>query len=352
MFRAHRTDTRRRLLVALLVAAVAIAFSPIAAISAHALTDDAYEPNDEENGVKPAISVGQIVSANLAPNSNHGGSASMANDYYSFTIAEAAPYTIEFNHAVPAGATEASFANVSVRTDAGASKGSAIIKLNVDRTYVTTEWLNAGAYYLYVTAFSSSDAGFDQPYEFVIKKGGYIDDFTYYIRHSYTGKAVSPVTAVYSRNTNLVQDQDYKVSGTKTAVGMGTATITGIGNYYGTYQVSFAVYPDQVMLKNVKAAGKKKVTVSWYKGKSVDKYVVQYKLTSSSKWKSKTVSSKKSSLTLTNLKKGKKYNVRVYAYKTAGGKKYNSINTDNAITTAYTNVPGFSTYSAKNVKVK
>jgi hypothetical protein len=354
MLGVHKIDTKRRLFIALLIAAIAVAFSPLAAIDAHALLpNDAYEPNDTTATVKP-IAIDAIVSANLSPNSNNGedGSTSRANDYYSFTVTEPAPYTVEFNHVVPAGATESDFAYVSVRTDADASKGGAYIKLNVDKTYVTTDWLNAGTYHIEVTAYSASDAGFDQPYEFVVKKGGYIDDAMYFVRHNYTGSPISPFRLVYSKYTSLVLDQDYTVSGTQTSVGMGTATVTGIGAYYGSHQVSFAVYPDQVMLKNVKA-GKKKLTVSWYKVKSVDKYVVQYKLTSSNKWKSKTVSSKKSSVVLSKLKKGKKYNVRIYAYKTVGGKKYNSINLDETITTAYTDVPGFSeNYSMKTVKVK
>jgi hypothetical protein len=346
MSKVHKIDAKRRLFIALIIAAIAIAFSPLAAIDAHAI--DAYEPNDSETDPMPTISIGQIINADLAPNNP---TSSFADDYFAFTISEAGSYTLEFSHAVPAGATDVDFGYARIRTSAGASVGGSTIKLNQAMTYVSSDWLNAGSYYVEVSASSYGDAGFNQPYSFVLKKGGYIDDFTYYIRHSYTGKAISPVTSVYCNYTRLTLGKDYTVSGTKTSVGMGKATVTGIGNYYGTHQVEFAVYPEQIMVKSIKA-GKKKLTVSWYKAKSVDKYVVQYKPTSTNKWKSKTVAAKKSSLTISKLQKGKKYNVRIYAYKTVGGKKYNSVNVDSEITTAYTNVPGFSSFSMKTVKVK
>jgi hypothetical protein len=346
MFKVHKIDAKRRLFIALLIAAITIAFSPLMALDAHAI--DSYEPNDRDTDPMPAISIGQIINADLAVDADR---TSTANDYYAFTVAEAGSYTLEFSHAVPAGATESDFAYVGIRTEKGASVGSTYVKLNQAMTYVASDWLNTGSYYVTITAYSGSDAGFNQPYTFIIKKGGYIDSYSGYQRFSYTGKAINPFTYVSCNYTRLILDQDYKVSGTKASVGMGKATLTGIGNYYGTHVIDFAVYPDQIMIKNVKA-GKKKLTVSWYKAKSVDKYVIQYKPTSTNKWKSKTVAAKKSSVTLSGLKKGKKYNVRIYAYKTVGGKKYNSINLDETITTAYTNVPGFSTYSVKTVKVK
>jgi hypothetical protein len=341
---------RKKLLAALLIIAVAIAFSPLTATTAHAVANDAYEPNDAISAAK-AIALNTTISANLAPNSNNGGYGSSAYDYYAFTVSQAGPYTVEFSHAVPSGATHSSFAYVRVETQAEARKGSGYSYLDVGKTYITTDWLNAGTYYVSIEAFSS-DAGFDQPYSFAVKRGGYIDSAYYYVRHSYTGKNISPVTSVYSQSTRLTLNKDYKVSGIRKGVGLGKATLTGIGNYYGTHTVDFGVYPNWVMLKSVKALGKKKVKVTWYKTSSVDKYVVQYKLSSSKTWKSKTVSKSKSSVTLSKLKKGKRYNIRIYAYKSSGGKRFNSINTDSNITTAYTKVPGFATYSKKNVKVK
>jgi hypothetical protein len=44
--------------------------------------------------------------------------------------------------------------------------------------------------------------------------------------------------------------------------------------------------------------------------------------------------------------------VRIYAYKKSGGKKFSSLNIDETITSAYTAIPGFATYSEKIVKVK
>jgi hypothetical protein len=347
MLVTNKSYSKRRLLIALLIAAVALAFSPIAASEAHGLSNDAYEPNNNTATAKP-ISINSPIAANLAPDNTFG---TAAYDYYKFTVTQAAPYTLEFTHAVPSGATNSSFAYVKIFTTGGVNKGSSYTKLNVGTTYISSDWLAAGTYYIEVSTYGS-DAGFEQPYSFVVKKGGRIDNYYYYVRHSYTGQTINPITGVWSSGTRLTLNTDYTVSGTRKAIGLGTATVTGKGNYYGSYKVAYAVYPNQVLLKKVKA-GKKKITVSWYKVKGPDKYVVQYKLSSSKKWKSKTVSKSKSSVTISKLKKGKKYNVRVYAYKKAGGKKYSSINLDSTITTAYTSVPGFSSYNGvKTVKVK
>jgi hypothetical protein len=326
---------------------MALAFSPISALNAWALTADNYESNNTREEAKP-ISVGAAISANLVADNTFG---STANDYYKFTVAKAAPYTVEFDHAVPGGATNAYFAYVRISDGNDTAKTTSYTKLNAAKTYVTADWLAVGTYYVEVTAYSS-DAGLNAAYTFVVKQGGHIDNAYYAIRSVYSGKTINPFLSAYSQSTKLTYGTDYTVTGTRKAIGLGKATVTGKGNFYGSHTVDFAIYPNRVMLKSVKALGNKKVKVEWYKVKSVYKYVVQYKLTSSKKWKSKTASKSKSSLTLKKLKKGKKYNVRIYAYKKSGGKKFCSINTDSSVTKAYTATPGFASYSKKNVKVK
>ena len=66
-------------------------------------------------------------------------------------------------------------------------------------------------------------------------------------------------------------------------------------------------------------AGTKKATVSVKKIKGA-KYQIKYKKKGSSKWSK--VNTKLTKKTIKNLKKGKKYSVKVRAYKTVGGKNY------------------------------
>ncbi|MDR1775327.1 MAG: fibronectin type III domain-containing protein [Actinomycetes bacterium] len=94
----------------------------------------------------------------------------------------------------------------------------------------------------------------------------------------------------------------------------------------GTNPSTTVTKPGKVTVKSVKAA-KKKVTVKWKKlaaAQKVTKYQVQYRI-KGKKWQTKYIkaaAAKKSSLVIKKLKKGKKYQFRVRAYKTVGGKKY------------------------------
>lgn len=74
-------------------------------------------------------------------------------------------------------------------------------------------------------------------------------------------------------------------------------------------------------VKNVKT---KKAQVTIKKASSVTGYQIQYSTSSKYKSGNKSVKTKKTSYTIKNLKKGKKYYVRVRSYKTVDGKTYYS----------------------------
>lgn len=80
--------------------------------------------------------------------------------------------------------------------------------------------------------------------------------------------------------------------------------------------------PKKARIAKVKT-GKKKLTVK-AKVKAAKtggtRYQIQYRVKGSSKWKTRTT--KKQTLTIKKLKKGKKYQVRIRAFKKAGGKTY------------------------------
>ena len=70
-------------------------------------------------------------------------------------------------------------------------------------------------------------------------------------------------------------------------------------------------------------AGKKKLTVSWKKDSKVDGYQIQYSTNNKFKKAATVTCSKKTAkTTIKRLKKGKKYYVRIRAYKKIGNKKY------------------------------
>lgn len=131
----------------------------------------------------------------------------------------------------------------------------------------------------------------------------------------------------------------YKSSNTKVAkvskkgkvtiVGCGKATITvsaaGTANYTkASKKVTIKVVPKAAKLKSVKSKKAGQLTVTWNRQKEADGYVVQYSADKKFKKKVQTKYVKKNkttSLTLKKLTKGRKYYVRIKAYKTIGKKK-------------------------------
>ena len=100
-------------------------------------------------------------------------------------------------------------------------------------------------------------------------------------------------------------------------VGKATLTITGKGNYTGTITKTFVIKPRKVA--NVKVTkGKKRVTVR-YKKQNGARYQIYYKTAGS---KAKTVKTTAVKRTIKNLKGGKRYTIKVRAYKKIGSKTY------------------------------
>ncbi|MBE6785632.1 MAG: hypothetical protein E7538_10195, partial [Ruminococcaceae bacterium] len=103
-----------------------------------------------------------------------------------------------------------------------------------------------------------------------------------------------------------------------------TVTVTFKGKYSGTKKLSFTIKPAKATLSKV-SAGSKQLTATWKTVTAVTGYEVQ--ASTSSKFTSKTTkkatvkSAKTKKTTIKKLTKGKKYYVRVRAYKTVDGKK-------------------------------
>lgn len=110
-------------------------------------------------------------------------------------------------------------------------------------------------------------------------------------------------------------------------VGKATVIVKGMGKYAGvTAGVNFTIKPKAVTVKSLKKPAAKKLTVKWGSHKAqTTGFQVRYSTTKSFKsgtYKTVTIKSKSAtSKTLTKLKKGKKYYVKVRAYKTVDGTK-------------------------------
>jgi hypothetical protein len=142
---------------------------------------------------------------------------------------------------------------------------------------------------------------------------------------TWTGKQIKPAVSISVSGKLLVANTDYQISyGANKFIGKGSVTVTGKGAYTGAKTLTFKIVPKKNSMKKI-AVGKKSAKVSFNKVSSAQKvtgYQVQYRQKGTSTWKIKTVSAKKSSVTIKGLKKGKQYQFRVRAYKTVAKVKY------------------------------
>ena len=136
----------------------------------------------------------------------------------------------------------------------------------------------------------------------------------------YNGKAQKPKVTVVSNNKVLKQNLDYTVAyQNNKKIGNAKAVITGIGTYTGTVEKSFQIQPKKVKITKITNKTGRKLTVKFQKSKGAKGYEIS--CATSKKFKSaKKVKTGKSTATLTKLKKGKTYYVRVRPYAKAGKK--------------------------------
>jgi hypothetical protein len=174
---------------------------------------------------------------------------------------------------------------------------------------------------------------------------------------TYTGSALTPPVSLTAPVGITTDDYDVRYTN-NIAVGTATVIVTGKGIYGGTKSATFTIIaspagqsgdkdkgkdvkpgtgkaadstkkpakvtkPKKTSFKKV-TAGKKKLTLKWKKVSGITKYQVRYKVKGTKKWKTKTVSAKKTTLVIKGLKKGKKYQVQIRSYKTANKANYYS----------------------------
>ena len=139
----------------------------------------------------------------------------------------------------------------------------------------------------------------------------------------YTGKALKPEPVVKLGTATLKKGTDYTVSyKNNKKIGVATVTITGKGNYTGTTTATFKVCPKKSTLKTATSPKTKQMKVTYSKVKGVTGYQIKYSTSKKfTKNTTKVVNAKGASKTITKLKKGKTYYVKVRTYKTVKGTK-------------------------------
>ena len=140
----------------------------------------------------------------------------------------------------------------------------------------------------------------------------------------YTGKAVKPAVKIETATGKKLNSKYYTVTyKNNKKVGKGTAIITFKNGYKGTVKKTFKINPKATAIKKA-ATGTKQLKATYKKVAGVTGYQVQVATNKKFTKNKKTVTVKKTSAIVKKLKSGKKYYVRVRAYKVVGGKKYYS----------------------------
>ena len=129
------------------------------------------------------------------------------------------------------------------------------------------------------------------------------------------------LTCASSNKKVLTVDNKGKVTIKGTGIAVITAKVDAVGNYSAeSVKITVEVSPKKQIVKSLKTAKGKKLKVSWKKDKQATGYQIQYSTDKKFKKGTKTVNISKYktiSKTISKLKAGKKYYVRVRAYKNA-----------------------------------
>ncbi|MBR1724854.1 MAG: fibronectin type III domain-containing protein, partial [Ruminococcus sp.] len=144
---------------------------------------------------------------------------------------------------------------------------------------------------------------------------------------TYTGKSLKPAPVVRMNGKTLVKGTDYTVKYSKNLnCGKAVVTISGKGAYTGTKTAGFIIKPAKAKLSAVKSPKTRQVNIAWKKSAGgVTGYQVVIATNSACTSGKKTYTIAKASTTaktITKLKKGRTYYVKVRAYKTVGKTKY------------------------------
>lgn len=144
-----------------------------------------------------------------------------------------------------------------------------------------------------------------------------------YSKMTYTGKArKNPVTVKFASG-EILDPQYYTVSySNNTEIGIATVTVTGQNGYRGSLSERFSIIPQKTSITKLSNSGAGKMKVQWKTVAVCRGYQISYATKSSFQNAKKItiVGNKNASRTISKLKKGKRYYVRIRTYqKTTDG---------------------------------
>lgn len=201
--------------------------------------------------------------------------------------------------------------------------GSKTLVLNTDYTVSYSNNTNAGTATVKITGNGNYTGTKNLTFRIIpISLAKY--KYTKVATQTYRGSAIKPLMTVKNGTRTLSSSRDYNITyKNNKKTGAATIVIKGKGNYTGTKTIKFNIKPKAPTVSKLRSTSKKKMKLSWKKDSQVTGYQIQYSLKSNFKSK-KTITIKKKSTkskTISKLKSGKTYYVRMRSYKTINRKK-------------------------------
>lgn len=137
----------------------------------------------------------------------------------------------------------------------------------------------------------------------------------------YTGSRRAVAVKLKYASISLNKNRDYRITyQNNTKIGIATVTIKGIGNYSGIIKKKFEIVPKKPAIKKIvnQREGKIKIYLETVKGAT--SYKIFYRIKGKKKWSA--ITTEKTTVKLSGLKKSKVYQIKVSARAKSGGRTY------------------------------
>lgn len=228
-------------------------------------------------------------------------------------------------HASVAAVPDQAYAGKAIIPSLTVKFGSNVLKKGTDYTVSGRNNKEVGTAGLTITGIGKYSGSRSISFK-IVKKSVSKLSFSQPEDQTYSGKAKTPALTVRNSTVKLKKNTDYTLTYSRNKnVGTAVITVKGKGSYKGSYKVYFRILPQKPTLSRAVSSARGKMTVSWKKASGAGAYQIQYSTSSSFKNAKKVKAGAGSAAkTITNLKKGKTYYVRIRSYKTVDGKKYYS----------------------------